>query len=72
MAWNCQGVASSDFQSVLKSFIAIHRPDMVVLLEPRISGFKADLVIRSLKFHHSHRVEALGYSGGIWILWNDN
>ena len=72
MIWNCQGAASSGFQRVFKSFIEINKPGMVVLLEPRISGLKAKLVIRSLKFQYSHRVEALGYSGGIWILWNDN
>ena len=57
---------------MLLSRIDIHKPCMVVLLEPQISGIKAELLICFLKFHHSYRVEALGYSGGIWILWNDN
>ncbi|KAI9124541.1 hypothetical protein K1719_004463 [Acacia pycnantha] len=41
-----------------------------VILEPRISGSKADAVIKKLGFHNSHRVEASGFSGGIWILWS--
>ncbi|KAI9079071.1 hypothetical protein K1719_038979 [Acacia pycnantha] len=41
-----------------------------VILEPRISGSKADAVIKKLGFHNSHRVESSGFSGGIWILWS--
>ena len=40
MVWNCQGAASKNFRNVIKSLIAIHKPDMLVLLEPRISGIK--------------------------------
>ena len=72
MVWNCQGAASKRFKSVLKTFIVIHNLGVLMLIETRISGFKAELLIRTLKFHHSHRVEALGDSGGIWILWNND
>ena len=65
-------MASRKFRSVVKSLIEIHKPDMLELLEPRISGIKVELLICFLKFSHSYRVEALGYSGGIWCLWNDN
>ena len=71
LVWNCQGAASKNFRSVVKSLIEIHKPEMLVLLEPCISGIKVELLIRFLKFNHSHKVEALGYSSGIWILWND-
>ena len=72
LVWNCQGAASKKFCSVVNSLIEIHKPEMLMLLEPRISGIKAELLIHFLKFNHSYRVEALGYYGGIWILWNDN
>ena len=42
---------------------------MVALCEPRISGVKADDFIRHSGYDHSHRVEAVGFSGGIWLLW---
>ena len=71
LVWNCQGAASKSFRRVVKLLIDIHKSCMLVLLEPRISGIKAELLIHFLKFHHSHKVEALGYSSGIWILWND-
>ena len=40
-------------------------------MEPRISGNKADSFIRRSGFDKSYRVEAEGFSGGIWILWRD-
>ncbi|KAK8672174.1 hypothetical protein V6N13_110547 [Hibiscus sabdariffa] len=37
-----------------------------------VSGFQADSIIASLGFPYSHRVEAQGFSGGIWIAWFDS
>lgn len=34
-----------------------------------MSGLKAETVIRSIGLPNSHRVEAMGFSRGIWILW---
>ncbi|XP_024042959.1 uncharacterized protein LOC112099735 [Citrus clementina] len=38
-------------------------------MEPRISGIKADDFIKKSGFACSNRVEAEGFSGGIWLLW---
>ncbi|KAH9745843.1 reverse transcriptase domain-containing protein [Citrus sinensis] len=40
-------------------------------MEPRISGRKADDFIRNSGFEYSHRVEAEGFAGGIWLLWQN-
>ncbi|KAH9725610.1 putative ribonuclease H protein [Citrus sinensis] len=42
---------------------------MVIIMEPRISGKQADDFIKCSGFEYSHRIEATGFSGGIWILW---
>ncbi|XP_028754199.1 uncharacterized protein LOC114713696 [Neltuma alba] len=68
--WNCQGAASNSFHRVLKSLLRGYTPDIVVLVEPRISGVKADRVIKKIGYPYSHHVEADGYSGGIWLMWN--
>ncbi|KAL4369613.1 hypothetical protein GQ457_05G012620 [Hibiscus cannabinus] len=47
-------------------------PDVVAIFEPRISGGAADRFIRKSGFTFSFRVEARGFSGGIWILWKDS
>ncbi|MBA0752034.1 hypothetical protein Gogos_000914 [Gossypium gossypioides] len=46
-----------------------YKPDIVSLLESRVSGSKADNIIAKLGFQYSHRVEAIGFSRGIWIGW---
>lgn len=41
------------------------------LLEPRISGFKTNIIIVKLGFQYSHRVEVIGFSREIWIGWKE-
>ena len=45
---------------------------MVILMEPRISGVKADEFIKKSGFACSHRVEVEGFFGGIWLLWRSS
>ena len=49
-----------------------HRPEMLIIIEPRISDDRAQAMIDSLPYTHSYRVDPTGYSGGIWLLWNEN
>ena len=50
IVWNCLGAASNPFRNVVKGFVDMYKPKMFVLLEPRVSNVKAELVIRSLRF----------------------
>lgn len=72
MFWNCQGALSPGFCRTFKTLVSNYRLNMVALFEPRISGAKADNFIKKSGFQRSHRVEARGFSGGIWILWDDS
>ncbi|MBA0821359.1 hypothetical protein Goarm_018222, partial [Gossypium armourianum] len=49
-----------------------HKPDIVSLLEPRISGTKVDTIIAKLGWKTSHRVKAVGFSEGIWVGWKNS
>ncbi|GMI63330.1 hypothetical protein HRI_000002300 [Hibiscus trionum] len=69
--WNVQGCADRKFIQATKQFLRDNRPVIVVFVEPRISGHRAESVIAALGFPHSHRVEAAGFSGGIWVAWYD-
>nr|GME00746.1 splicing factor 3B subunit 2 [Ipomoea batatas] len=71
ITWNCQGAASKSFLRVAKWITNYHKPDFFCLLETKTSGENADNVCRKLNFDNWVRVEALGFSGGIWILWKD-
>lgn len=70
MFWNVQGADSKYFRQAFRTLIRSFNPAMVVLLEPRISGSKADAFIKFCGFERSHRVGAEGFAGGIWLLWN--
>lgn len=68
--WNCRGTRNDCFKQVFKRYMEVHRPNVVALLEP--SGASADDAVKSLGFARSHRVEAYGFRGGIWILWQED
>ena len=63
--WNVKGASSRVLLGIIKDFKRMYQCDMVVLLEPRISGSKAAKVIKSLGFGSSSVVEAAGFSRGI-------
>lgn len=71
MFWNCQIALSRDFQRTFKALVHNYKPMMVALLEPKISEKKIDNFILKSGFERSHRIEAMGFSGGIWLLWNE-
>lgn len=51
-AWNCRGAGAVKFTRVLREYIWDVRPDVIIILEPRISGNIADKVVKS--FGNSH------------------
>lgn len=71
LVWNVRGAASKSFGLALKEIKNQFKPRLVVLVETRCSGSKAQEVIRKLGFKHQIIEDARGMSGGIWVLWND-
>lgn len=72
LCWNCRGAKSGDFLRELKEFQKVYKPVIIVLIELKISGIEAHTVCRRIGKSHWFRSEATGFSGGIWLLWNDN
>lgn len=70
ISWIVRGLANTDFRRVFREMISIHRPDIVILIETRISGDQANNVIFSLGYERFIKVDAMGFSEGIWVLWN--
>ncbi|KAJ6418599.1 hypothetical protein OIU84_001878 [Salix udensis] len=68
--WNVRGAGKVKCASTIKDFKKVYAIDVFVVLEPRISGSKALNVTTNLGFSHYHIVDAIGYSGGVWLLWN--
>ncbi|GMI91875.1 hypothetical protein HRI_002856800 [Hibiscus trionum] len=71
MFWNTQGARSAEFRRQFRNFVRSNNPQMVALFEPRVSYGEADRVIQSFGYPNSFRVEARGFSGGVWLLWRD-
>lgn len=69
--WNCKDCFSPKFIAICKQFVRSHKPRILILLETWINGEKANKVIRRLGFQFNIQQDAEGFSGGIWILWND-
>lgn len=44
--------------------------DLIILTETRLSGGQETAIISTLGFERYIKVEAMGFSGGIWVLWN--
>ena len=65
MFWNCQGVLSQGFCRTFNGFVRNYNPTLVAVFEPKVSGIKADNFIRKSSFARSHKVEGVGFSGGI-------
>lgn len=64
-SWSCQGCASGKFTQVFHEYNLEYKPDIVCLLEPRISGKNMNLAIEKLCFNFPQRVEATDFSRGI-------
>lgn len=72
LCWNCRGAASKDFLREMLDMKRTHKPTMIVLLEPQISGSEATEVCRKLGVTRWLRSEASGFSGGVYLLWNND
>lgn len=70
LVWNVKGAGGANFMSSIKELIGIHRPSVLALVEPRISGLRADEVCDRLGYDGLIRVEAQVFAGGLWLLWN--
>lgn len=72
VCWNVRGAGSKEFMREMKEIMKAHRPMVVILLEPRISGAAADVVRKEMGKGRWIRSEAVGFSGRIWVPWNEN
>ncbi|XP_028769381.1 uncharacterized protein LOC114726829 [Neltuma alba] len=69
--WNCRGAASNKSIAAVKEINRLHKPDLFALVETRVSGNKVKDIVKRMGFNFSVRVEARGYTGGIWLCWKE-
>ncbi|XP_061347428.1 uncharacterized protein LOC133292952 [Gastrolobium bilobum] len=66
-----KGVGKKGFTTLIRDLKFRFKFDILALLETRTSGSKGDNIIKQLGFPNYFKQEADGYSGGIWILWDN-
>ncbi|XP_061343759.1 uncharacterized protein LOC133289777 [Gastrolobium bilobum] len=70
LVWNCRGAAKKPFKSTLRNFTKKYKVGLAAILEPIISGAISLRRINQLGFKSYLIEDAIGYMGGIWLLWN--
>ncbi|XP_028751289.1 uncharacterized protein LOC114711105 [Neltuma alba] len=70
--WNSRGTGSKSFPGLIGELCKKHKLDFLAILETRTGGEKARRIAKRLGFTNFEIVDAQGYSGGIWVLWNDD
>ena len=70
IVWNVRGAGSRECIISIKEYIRTHKPAIIAILETHISGKRADEVCNNIGFQGRYRVEARGFQGGIWVLWD--
>lgn len=72
LSWNVRGAGAQSFPGLIRDMMVRYKVGFLALFEPRISGSIAINVIQKFKFMKNYHVDARGFSGGIWILWNED
>ncbi|XP_071922921.1 uncharacterized protein [Coffea arabica] len=72
LMWNVRGAGSSAFRSHLMQQLDIHKPSIVIITETKVSGDVATNMCKSLPYTRFSIMDAIGFKGGIWILWDDH
>ncbi|XP_025608011.1 uncharacterized protein [Arachis hypogaea] len=70
ISWNCRGVGSKAFPSIIRDLRKEYEASFLFLLETHVSGSRGKQIRDRLGFDSSFVVEAVGHSGGIWCLWD--
>ena len=68
--WNCKGALKPKFKQMVADLISWHNLVVMVIIETRVSDYRAEEVIKGLPFDGFAILETIGFTGGIWLLWN--
>lgn len=69
-SWNVRGAGSREFLRTIKNLVFEHQPDVIILTETRLSGDRAKMIISKIGYDKFYKVDAMGFAGGLWLLWN--
>lgn len=67
--WNCRGANKPNFRRSIRYLLKKYVTDVLAIFEPHAGGNRAAQICHGLGFENSYRVDAVGQSGGLWLLW---
>lgn len=70
MVWNCRGAGNNRFKNNFNDIVRQHRPEIVAILEPKVSLQSMGFFFQNLGFTRNTFIDPNGRSGGIWVLWD--
>ena len=60
------------FRKTVMDLVDWHSPILMVIMETRMSGARADEIIETLPFDGYAVADTIGFAGGIWMLWRSD
>ena len=70
--WNVRGVGNACFRLNVQDLINAYGSNILVILEPHISGNHAEHLINQVGLPGHFQVDLIGLSSGIWVLWDNH
>ena len=70
--WNSKGSLKPNFQNYFRELAQDHDPAIMVIMETKIGGERAKEITDRLPFDMAIHTDTIGYSGGLWLLWNSD
>lgn len=70
LVWNCRGAGNERFRRNFRDLVSLHKPQIVALLETKVSLDYVGPFFKSFGLLASTHVDPTGRIGGIWVLWN--
>ncbi|KAL0431508.1 UNVERIFIED_CONTAM: hypothetical protein Sradi_0776800 [Sesamum radiatum] len=70
LSWNCRGAGRPEFLTAARDLIHRTTPEIFIVLDTRMHEERAHPLIQRLPFTDCIVLSALGFAGGIWVLWN--
>ncbi|KAF5180039.1 hypothetical protein FRX31_030374 [Thalictrum thalictroides] len=71
LVWNYRGAKRRAFHETVDFMKYLYRPNIFIFLDTMLSCEEAeDLTVR-IRFSHYYAIAPEGFSGGIWMIWNE-
>ena len=72
MIWNTRGTGTRSFPGLIRNLKKHYQLGFLALLETRCSKENSERRVQQFGFENCALVDAEGYSGGIWCLWDSS